>query len=213
MRKWSVLCFFAVAALTAGLFACGFSTVGESNEPDCKYVLKKHAKSIAWHLSLTCKYQEKCEANVAYIGVLELGLDSIQCYDHSEYKFDDGKTKKTVKMNTTVPVTVDDDDHVRFSLFDSEKVEKTYDIDLSEIIHSYTVKDDSVEINVAYFNKVHLYTNGDIVELENMELENGRYSFGVNDGYKSDIYFVKNLNKQSSMRADSIHVYGDLYWR
>lgn len=209
MRKVRILLLLAIAALTAVLQSCEISS-----ESTCDNVLREHTEGMLWHLRLTCKYQEKCEAKITPL--INLGEGPVHpgvCYDRYEYEFDDGKTKETVTMGTTVPVTVDDDDHVRFSLFDSARVEKTYDIDLSEIIHSYTVKDDSVEINVAYFNKVHLYTNGDIVELENMELENGRYSFGFNDGYKSDIYFVKNLNKQSSMNADSIHVYGDLYWR
>ena len=228
MYKVKILGLFFSLALTVMLVACGmFATGGgDPNDVSCDNVLKKHAEGLLWNLSLTCRYQEKCEAEISPFVTLGKPVNPEECYDHYEYKFDDGKTKKTVKMNTTVPVTVDDDDHVRFSLFDSEKVEKTYDIDLSEIIHSYTVKDDSVEIKMPENNftmSIHCpyCSNSDYSDLcqgtyachyrGNSDFTSVRV--GTDSSWGTSYTLRYYLGEQSSMKGDSIKVIGEIYIR
>lgn len=176
-------------------------------------------------MRLTCKYQEKCEAKITPF--VTLGNRHVNMgYDRYEYEFDDGMTKKIVTMNTTVPVTVDDDDHVRFSLFDSARVEKTYDIDLSEIIHSYTVKDDSVEIKIPENNftmSIHCpyCSNSDYSDLCmgtyacHYYSESGQnpVTIGTDSSWGTSYTLRYYLGEQSSMKGDSIKVIGEIYIR
>ena len=178
-------------------------------------------------MHLTCKFQEPCESEIVPFVVLKSSDTSRVCYDRYEYTFNDGRTKKKVTLGTTVPVTVDDDDHVRFSLFDSEKVEKTYDIDLSEIIHSYTVKDDSVEIKMpegllnAYMECPYCVSMNHSAEIcEDHYMCHYHYnsdkpvvSVGTDSTWGKYIYMEVALAKQSSMKADSVSVSAKVYFR
>ena len=123
-------------------------------------------------------------------------------------------------MNTHVDMSLDSDDHVRFSLFDSKNVEKTYDIDLSEIIHSYSILGDSVEITLPDFvERAAIYRSKgpgagiDVIELVPDSILNGKYFFLLDDLYVGDYYISYGMNSQSSLKTDSIFVSADVFFK
>ena len=76
-----------------------------------------------------------------------LGQDDIGNSDY-ELNLVTSEFSKSVFSGKEYNVPLESNDHLRFSLIDINNVEKKYDIDLSGIINSYTVRDDSVDVNV-----------------------------------------------------------------
>ena len=118
----------------------------------CTYVLKKHSEKLSLSLYLRCPYDSSCISWVT-TDVNWGGRDvENECVPSDyEYTFVSGSVKKKVHMGGDVngePLYLDihADEHVNFSLFDSAGSEKKYDIDLSSIIHSYTIHEDSVDV-------------------------------------------------------------------
>ncbi len=207
----------ALAALTAGMVACGMSTTGgdpDSLSQKCQDTRRIHPESMGLSLKLNCEYQKTCNAEVTFIGAIKDSLNKNTCFLDFDFLFDDGFKKEHVRSNSTIPLTVYDDDHVRFSLFDETNAEKSYDIDLSEIIHSYTIKGDSVEIKMPSNGQINLYQNsGDIIELYTKNIPSEKYTFCSLDSYWSFYYFDYSLNYENIIQADSINIYGRIYWK
>ena len=115
------------------------------------------------------------------------------------------------------------DDRLRFSLFDSAKVEKKYDIDLSSVIHSYTIDGDSVRITLPYPGKmgisclVYRETEGygfmghDYCEYLNEG--NSPYSVAIDYNWDNRYYYDYGIVNQGSLGNDSISVHAAIYFR
>lgn len=230
MKKRKMFVLAALAALTAGMVACGMSTTGgdpDSLSQKCQDTRRIHPESMGLSLKLNCEYQKTCNAEVTFIGAIKDSLNKNTCFLDFDFLFDDGFKKEHVRSNSTIPLTVYDDDHVRFSLFDETNAEKSYDIDLSEIIHSYTIKGDSVEIKMpenllmSYIKCPYCQSMNNSAKIceghymchYSYVAENPFAVVGLDSTWGKYIIMDLGLNSQSSMNGDSISVSARIYFR
>ena len=210
------------------LLSCeGFSTGGNPSEglPCNQEIMKVHAGSLAFEMTANCPYKKECNVKLHFrVTSLQDSLEGMCFGNGSEWRFVSFDTSMTVttKLNSSYPVKLSQDDHLRFSLIDINNVEKKYDIDLSGIINSYTVRGDSVEVkSFECLNRMVIYryrvakNNGphDIIDLYPDSLRNGKYVFYQDNLLFDEIYFNCSFGVQSSFKTDSVYIHGDLYWR
>ena len=89
---------------------------------------------------------------------------------------------------------------------------KKYDIDLSGIINSFTVHRDSVDVNVmknCYFD---LYSCQKETVYGN-RLQNGKYTFAVNDGCKDHYDYDCIWHNQGPFEKDDLDISATIYWK
>ena len=207
------------------LLACSLPDPGcddHSCDEKCLPALRKHVKSMSIDLGLTCPLDTPCTASLYFGIVKELGWESQECHDGYEYTFVSGSIKDIVTKFSKKMLTLSDD-HLRFSLFDSAKVEKKYDIDLSSVIHSYTIDGDSVRITLPYPGKmgisclVYRETEGygfmghDYCEYLNEG--NSPYSVAIDYNWDNRYYYDYGIVNQGSLGNDSISVHAAIYFR
>ncbi len=217
-----------------GMIACFYllscdlpATGGNPGEgrPCNEKVLRTHADSLMLDLDVKCLYKKECSVKLNFrVTGLPDSLKGMCFGGGSEWQYESIDTSMTVttKLNNLYSVKLSQDDHLRFSLIDINNIEKKYDIDFSEIIHSYTVRGDSVEVKsfdclermVIYKYRIEK-NNGphDIIDLYPDSLKNGKYVFYQDDLYFDKIYFNCSLNSQSSFKTDSVYIHGNVYWR
>ena len=220
MKRFAVGLLFAMA-----LLACSLPDPGcddHSCDEKCLPALRKHVKSMSIDLGLTCPLDTPCTASLYFGIVKELGWESQECHDGYEYTFVSGSIKDIVTKFSKKMLTLSDD-HLRFSLFDSAKVEKKYDIDLSNVIHSYTIDGDSVRITLPYPGKmgisclVYRETEGygfmghDYCEYLNEG--NSPYSVAIDYNWDNRYYYDYGIVNQGSLGNDSISVHAAIYFR
>ena len=217
---------FATGLLFAmALLACSLPDPGcddHSCDEKCLPALRKHVKSMSIDLGLTCLLDTPCTASLYFGIVKELGWESHECHDGYEYTFVSGSIKDIVTKFSKKMLTLSDD-HLRFSLFDSAMVEKQYDIDLSSVIHSYTIDGDSVRITLPYPGKmgisclVYRETEGygfmghDYCEYLNEG--NSPYSVAIDYNWDNRYYYDYGIVNQDSFGNDSISVHAAIYFR
>ncbi|MDD5943510.1 hypothetical protein [Fibrobacter sp.] len=213
------------------LLSCGFSelfsTVGNIHD-GCSEVLKEHPDRLDISISLGISHNSIYESRLAFDAWSKNNPNPYSgCYIDYEYKFVSEKEKKTIRMNTTLDNVLDSDEHVRFSLFDKNNVEKSYDIDLSEIIHSYTYRGDSVEIKMPengiskisiecpYCSAHRIYDSlcQGIFACNYQSTEQKSVIVGTDSSWGKSYGFKLYLANQSSMKTDSIFIYGDITFR
>lgn len=207
-----------------GMIACFYllscdlpATGGNPGEgrPCNEKVLKVHADSLGLEMTAICAYKKECSVK---LGFYVIGLpDSLQgmCFGGgAEWRYESIDTSMTVttELNKPYSVKLSQDDHLRFSLFDINNVEKKYDIDLSGIIHSYTVRGDSVEVNVMNGCALHLYSCKKEIVYGN-RLSNGMYTFFIADGCDSDYSYDCIWHNQGPSQKDDLSFYVTVYWR
>ena len=164
---------------------------------------------------MTCPYEKKCDVELGF-GVAKLGdsLDGMCFGGGAEWKFESIDTSMIVATKDwkTYPVILSMDDHLHFSLVDENNVEKKYDIDLSSIINSYTVRGDSIDVHV--MENCHLqllFCKKEIVY--GSKLRNGEYTFSANEGC-GDHYIYKCIwHNQGSLETDDLDIYASIYWK
>lgn len=152
-----------VVALIAYVASCSLPDPGcddHSCDEKCEPTIKKHLKSIEMHVAVDCDYDSLCMARYIVFSFAKVkSLDSAEvyenpstrpkvCYDGFEYVFVNDSIKKKVSSGESLHKIPLKEDHLRFSLFDEDDVEKKYDIDLSEIVHSYKYVGDSIAIKM-----------------------------------------------------------------
>ncbi len=221
MKRFATGLLFVMA-----LLACSLPDPGcddHSCDEKCLPALRKHVKSMSIDLGLTCPLDTPCTASLYFGIVKELGWESQECHDGYEYTFVSGSIKDIVTKFSKKMLTLSDD-HLRFSLFDSAKVEKKYDIDLSSIIHSYTIDGDSVRITLPYPGEMkvrcpicqELGENCDIMSNKVCQYINeSDSSMTVTIGYDWDnnYRFGYGLSNQGPLGSDTIDVGGRIYFR
>ena len=211
--------------------SCGFSelfsTVGNIHD-GCSEVLKEHPDRLDISIYLRCAKDGSCFTQQSFSTWKKFDSNSrSECYSNYEYKYIAEKTSDKIHMSDNFYDVLDSDEHVRFSLFDKNNVEKSYDIDLSEIIHSYTYKGDSEEIKMPengtskisiecpYCSTHRIYDslcqgifacNYQSTELKSVMVGTDS-SWGKS--YGIDLY----LGAQSSMKTDSIHILTEITFR
>ena len=201
------------------LVACNImpATGGNPGEGRCDYVLKEHADELMLNIDFDCPYESSCK--LRYLGLYPINVsDDIYCGRY-QYKLVKNGREGLIEQNGSIlvnvaklVVNVDPDDHLRFSLFDVNNVEKKYDIDFSGIINSYTVRGDSVDVNVmknCYFD---LYSCQKETVYGN-RLQNGKYTFAVNDGCKDHYGYDCIWHNQGPFEKDDLDISATIYWK
>ena len=210
----------AIPILLAMLACSDMIPLGPSTAK-CSYVLKEHPTEMINIMSVNCPFKANCKIYFLFGPVSY----TEGCLDDFEYLYKKGSYEKKVHMNTHVDMSLDSDDHVRFSLFDSKNVEKTYDIDLSEIIHSYSILGDSVEIKMPQENfsmsidcpychrRDSLPICEDSFACHYHSKKDDSVTIGTDSTWANFFTFNQYMTKQSSLHTDSVHVYGIIEFR
>ena len=150
-----------------------------------------------------------------------------ECYADYEYKYVSNKETKKIHKYDNLYNVLDSDEHVRFSLFDKNNVEKSYDIDLTEIIHSYTFKGDSVEIKMPEngFSKISIecpYCSTHRIydslcqgffACNYQSTQQNSVIVGTDSSWGKSYGFDLYLGAQSSMKTDSIEILTEITFR
>ena len=140
-----------------------------------------------------------------------LGQDDIGNSDY-ELNLVTSEFSKSVFSGKEYNVPLESNDHLRFSLIDINNVEKKYDIDLSEIINSYTVRGDSVDVNVMNGCRLSLYScNKDFIY--GSRLPNGKYSFLITDKCEDHYGYKCELHNQGPSQKDDLDISATIYWK
>ena len=164
---------------------------------------------------MTCPYEKKCDVGLGF-GVAKLGdsLDGMCFGGGAEWRFESIDTSMIVATKDwkTYPVILSMDDHLHFSLIDEDNVEKKYDIDLSGIVHSFTVRGDSVDVNVMKGCNLHLYSCKKETVYGN-NLLNGKYTFSKTDGCDPDYSYRCSWHNQGSLETDDLEIDATIYWK
>jgi hypothetical protein len=124
------------------------------------------------------------------------------------------KTKDSLKQilsETENLVPLDSDLHLRFSLLDINNVEKKYDIDLSGIVNSYTIRGDTVDLNVMENCSLHLYHCKKETIYGN-QLNGEKYSFFTSDGCDKDYSYDCTWHNLGPSRKDDLEISSTIYW-
>lgn len=107
-------------------------------------------------------------------------------------------------------------DHIQFSLVDADKVSKDYDIDVSEIIHSYEYVGDSVRVRVPDNCSLTICPkDARCIRVFGGNLLDGQYIFSANEEYKEStgMEFDCWLYNQSSFGTDKVELSFSVYWK
>ena len=216
-KKWILL---SIPFLFNLLSCEGFSTGGNGEDvKDCTYVLKEHATTMYNNLEIRCLYNSNCSI-IFHFGPAGSSKDINACGNY-EYKFinnektiivQKGRDFNKPSVNADINLTPDSDEHVRFSLFDKNNIEKKYDFDLSGVIHSFTVRGDSVDVNVMKDCRMDLYSCQRETVYGN-ELQDDKYTFSVNEGCNDYYRYRCSWHNQSSLETDDLDISAAIYWK
>ena len=201
--------------LLCSLLSCeGFTTTG-SNDPysnHCYGISKKNAYSYMFFFELNCPYGETCKAKMNFLGSGVGDTLDGRCFSGYELRLETADTSRTVLENKNYPISLTPESHAKFSLVDEDNVEKKYDIDLSGIVNSYTVRGDSVDVNVMngcsfklyYCNKETVYGN---------QLHDGKYSFLATEGCDNESSYRCLWHNQGPSQKDDLDISATIYWK
>jgi len=204
----------------------------------CDGSTKRHADSnLLLHFYTKCNFDDGCDLNLYFSGSFR---DTIRgsCGLDFNLMLQSDDSLVSVRSDRTYMFSVKEkedaswwfkngeyfnfplihEDHIKFSLIDADKVSKDYDIDVSEIVHSYEYDGDSVRVKVLDNCRVTLFWRKKGYVEKNFEYYRGNiqgeyFSFPISDDYLS--YFDCNcwLHKQSSFGTDDVELAFRIYWK
>ncbi len=211
MRKLSLL---TLCLVVFSLLSCEmFHTGGNPDEGKiCDRISKVLASPLELRLSMKCPYEGDCDISFSYAGVYLADTLSGPCFSGYELKLATDDSLSIVRSLKSYPIHLSPNNHIRFSLIDEDGVEKKYDIDLSGIIHSFTVRGDSVDVNVMKDCSFKLYSCKKETVYGN-NLLNGKYTFSVADGCDSETSYRCSWHNQSSLGTDDLDIDATIYWK
>lgn len=210
MRKiWLMLISVVLNFVACDMPATG-GNPGEGSP--CHGISRKNAYSYMFFFELDCPYGEKCKTRMNFIGSGVGDTLDGRCFLGYELRLETADTSRTVLENKNYPISLTPENHAKFSLVDEDNVEKKYDIDLSGMIHSYTVRGDSVDVNVMNGCRFDLYSCQKETVYGN-RLENGKYTFAVNDGCKDHYGYDCVLHNQGPFEKDDLDISATIYWK
>ena len=197
------------------LLSCdGFTTTG-SNDPyrnPCYGISKKNAYSYKFFMELDCPYEGVCKTRLNFLGSGAGDTLDGRCFSGYELRLETADTSRTVLENKNYPISLTPENHAKFSLVDEDNVEKKYDIDLSGIINSYTVRGDSVDVNVMKNCRLSLYEcNRDFIY--GNDLYDGKYSFLIADKCENHYGYKCEWHNQGPLQKDELNIYATIYWK
>ena len=210
MKKlWMLLVSIVLCFVACDMPATG-GNPGEGSP--CKGVTKNHANKYYFELTLKCQYEEKCGLKLFFDAGYYRDSLSSRCFSDYELDFVTTETSKKVLSAKEYNVPLESDDHLRFSLIDINNVEKKYDIDLSGIINSYTVRGDSVEVNVMKGCSLWLFScKKDQVYGNN--LSDGKYTFLRTEGCDKEYNYDCSWRNQGFGGKDELDIHAMITWK
>lgn len=201
--------------LLFSLLSCeGFTTTG-SNDPysnHCYGISKKNAYSYMFFFELNCPYGDVCKTKLSFLGSGVGDTLDGRCFSGYELRLETADTSRTVLENKNYPISLTSDNHAKFSLIDEDNVEKKYDIDLSGIVNSYTVRGDSVDVNVMKGCSLSLYECDRETVYGNLILDS-RYSFSILEGCKKYYSYDCLWDNQGPLKKDNLDIHAKIYWK
>lgn len=207
----AVLCFIA----------CGMPSLngGMSGEGECSYIMKEHGIMTNF-IRIICPFDSICDVKFSFGPVAV--PDDYGCVAGFEYKFVQENEIKIVRknyfhselnQNTSVDLVLDSNKRASISLIDINNVEKKYDIDLSGIINSYTVRGDSVDVNVMKNCMIYVYTTPRNTEIYGNQISNSLYSFAMSDSRENWMSYDCVWHEQGPSKKDDLEIHARLYWK
>ena len=195
------------------LLSCeGLSFGGNSNEVDyCRGVTQHHAKSLKLYLTVNCSYEKKCDVSLFFWGGNYRDSLSGKCYSDYDLMLKTKDSLKQILSETENMVPLDNDFHLRYSLLDIDNVEKKYDIDLSGIVNSYTIRGDTVDVNVMNECSLDLF----FCKRETVygkKLNYGKYTFFKSDGCDKEYSYDCKLHNIGPSKKDDLEIHSMITW-
>ena len=192
----------------------GFTTTG-SNDPysnHCYGISKKNAYSYMFFFELNCPYGDVCKTKLSFLGSGVGDTLDGRCFSEYVLNLITNDSSILAHSGKRYPISLTPESHAKFSLIDEDNIEKKYDIDLSGITRSYTVRGDSVDVNVMNGCRFDLYSCQKETVYGN-RLENGKYTFAVNDGCKDHYGYDCVLHNQGPFEKDDLDISATIYWK
>ena len=197
------------------LLSCdGFTTTG-SNDPysdHCYGISKKNAYSYMFFFELDCPYGENCKTSLSFIGSGVWDMLDSRCFSGYELRLETADTSRIVLENKNYPIFLTPDNHANFTFIGEDNEEKKYDIDLSGIINSYTVRGDSVVVNVMDNCSLSLY-GCDRETVYGSLMWDSRYSFSTLEDCKNYYSYDCNWHEQGPLKKDALDIHAKIYWK
>jgi hypothetical protein len=204
-----VLCFVACDMPATG---------GNPGEGECSYIMKEHGIMTNF-IRIICPFDSICDVKFSFGPVAV--PDDYGCVAGFEYKFVQENEIKIVRknyfhselnQNTSVDLVLDSNKRASISLIDINNVEKKYDIDLSGIINSYTVRGDSVDVNVMKGCSLWLFScKKDQVYGNN--LSDGKYTFLRTEGCDKEYSYDCSWRNQGFGGKDELDIHAMITWK
>ena len=215
MKKlWMLLVSIVLCFVACDMPATG----GNPGEGECSYIMKEHGIMTNF-IRIICPFDSICDVKFSFGPVAV--PDDYGCVAGFEYKFVQKNEIKIVRknyfhselnQNTSVDLVLDSNKRASISLIDINNVEKKYDIDLSGIINSYTVRGDSVDVNVMKNCRLSLYEcNRDFIY--GNYLYDGKYSFLIADKCENHYGYKCEWHNQGPLQKDELNIYAIVYWK
>ena len=210
MKKLSLLTLILIVFI---LLSCeGLSTGGNPYEGSrCRGTSRTNAYSYMFFFELDCPFEGKCESFFFFLGNGTRENSEDNCFEKYELTLKTQDTSMIVNSNRRYLLPLTSDGYLHFSLVDEDGVEKKYDIDLSGIIHSFTVRGDSVDVNVMKDCRLRLYSC--MKTVYGNDLLNGKYTFSVADGCDSEYSYDCSWYNQSSLETDDLDIHAMIHWK
>ncbi|MBR6125991.1 hypothetical protein IKQ19_20765 [Candidatus Saccharibacteria bacterium] len=203
-------------SVVLSLVACDMpGTGGNPYEglPCNQNIMKVHADSLALKITVNCPYEKVCDVKYYfYVAKLPDSLKGMCFGGGVEWRLESPDTSMVVKDWKSYATSLTQDDHLRFSLFDINNIEKKYDIDLSGIVNSYTVHGDSVDVNVMKGCSLSLYECDRETVYGNLILDS-RYSFSILEGCKKYYSYDCLWDNQGPLKKDNLDIHAKIYWK
>ena len=195
----------------------GFSTGGNPSEglPCNDKVLRAHAGSLALEMTANCAYKKECDAKLGFRVTGRSDSLKDRCFGGgAEWKLESFDTSMVVATKDwkKYPISLTSENHLRFSLFDINNIEKKYDIDLSGIINSYTVRGDSVVVNVMDNCRITVISTPQNIEVYGNVYPESNFIFSANESIRSWFGYDCIWHEQGSLKKDDLNIHAEIFW-
>lgn len=201
--------------LLFSLLSCeGFTTTG-SNDPysnPCYGISKKNAYSYMFFFELECPYGDVCKTKLSFLGSGAGDTLDGRCFSEYVLNLITNDSSILAHSGKRYPISLTPESHAKFSLIDEDNIEKKYDIDLSGITRSYTVRGDSVDVNVMKGCSLSLYECDRETVYGNLILDS-RYSFSILEGCKKYYSYDCLWDNQGPLKKDNLDIHAKIYWK
>ena len=210
MKKLSLLMLILIVFI---LLSCeGLSMGGNPYEGSrCRGISRTNAYSYMFFFELDCPFEGKCESFFFFLGNGTRENSEDNCFEKYELTLKTQDTSMIVNSNRRYLLPLTSDGYLHFSLIDEDGVEKKYDFDLSGIIHSFTVRGDSVDVNVMKDCRLRLYSC--MKTVYGNDLLNGKYTFSVAEECDSESSYDCTWHNQGSFETDDLYIHAMIHWK